>query len=449
MLQAKPLAQRQVPLGGGAVDREAENTIQQAKGGGQALPENVRSSMEGAFGADFSGVRVHSDTQADALNSSMSARAFTTGKDIFIRQGEYNPGSSSGQELLAHELTHVVQQNGVADAQKSEDADHERPRPAVADSGVVMRAPKQGRISEGIRTELINKDLEGMKKGKKEVVSNWIKDSHNKVQGIIKSIKHAFHGSTVVKQKHTKPSEGGWFGDAKTFENLQNTAKSVEDVGKAFSKLFGIVPAFMNVVSTAWSGIHSFKIRHKEYKALRKLRTDKAKEVQAYNDPFREAVSYGAAQVERGLWFRLLSLATSVGQAFVGALVAIASFVGVFVPLAAAALGALALVIGIPKALVGLKRKWKGLKKWLRGERGTERKRKAGIIVDTARKTKHVGNMYERDQAAQLIADLEPEGLVGLIKSKQGVIDALKGDGAGDKEIASLKKGVADKLKSS
>ena len=123
-LQMKPMAQRQIPLEGGDVDREVENTIQQAKGGGQALPDNVRTPMEGAFGADFSGVRVHSDAQADALNSSMRARAFTTGKDIFIRSGEYKPGSSSGQELLAHELTHVVQQNGVADAKKSEDAEH-------------------------------------------------------------------------------------------------------------------------------------------------------------------------------------------------------------------------------------------------------------------------------------------------------------------------------------
>ena len=109
-LQAKPLAQRKVPLEGGDVEPAVEQSIEQSQGRGQALPDSLRTSMEGAFGADFSGVRVHSDAQADALNDSMSARAFTTGKDIFIRQGEYNPGSSSGQELLAHELTHVVQQ---------------------------------------------------------------------------------------------------------------------------------------------------------------------------------------------------------------------------------------------------------------------------------------------------------------------------------------------------
>jgi Domain of unknown function (DUF4157) len=67
--------------------------------------------MEPRFGADFSGVRVHTDAGADGLNRSLSAKAFTTGRDIYFRQGEYNPGSSSGRSLLAHELTHVVQQN--------------------------------------------------------------------------------------------------------------------------------------------------------------------------------------------------------------------------------------------------------------------------------------------------------------------------------------------------
>ena len=74
----------------------------------------MRSSMEQAFGADFSGVRVHTDSRSDGLNQSIQARAFTTGQDIIFRQGEYQPGNRGGQELLAHELTHVVQQNGGA-----------------------------------------------------------------------------------------------------------------------------------------------------------------------------------------------------------------------------------------------------------------------------------------------------------------------------------------------
>jgi hypothetical protein len=63
------------------------------------------------MGHDFSGVRVHASPEADSLNQDLSARAFTTGQDIFFKQGEYKPASSEGQELIAHELTHVVQQS--------------------------------------------------------------------------------------------------------------------------------------------------------------------------------------------------------------------------------------------------------------------------------------------------------------------------------------------------
>ena len=98
---------------GGGLEPDVESGIQRARGGGSALDGPVRGRMESAFGADFSGVRIHTGSEADYLNRSVSARAFTTGQDIFFRQGEYNPGTSGGRELLAHELTHVVQQNGA------------------------------------------------------------------------------------------------------------------------------------------------------------------------------------------------------------------------------------------------------------------------------------------------------------------------------------------------
>jgi hypothetical protein len=76
--------------------------------------------MEQVFGADFSGVKVHTDADADVLNQSLQARAFTTGKDIFFRSGEYRPDDTSGQRLLAHELTHVVQQRAATTIQKAD-----------------------------------------------------------------------------------------------------------------------------------------------------------------------------------------------------------------------------------------------------------------------------------------------------------------------------------------
>lgn len=89
-----------------------EQAINQSRGGGRPLDDKIRGPMEQAFGANFGGVRVHSDRKAHQLNESIQARAFTTGQDLFFRQGAYQPGNRAGQELLAHELTHVIQQNG-------------------------------------------------------------------------------------------------------------------------------------------------------------------------------------------------------------------------------------------------------------------------------------------------------------------------------------------------
>jgi hypothetical protein len=107
---------------GGEVDASTERTILQARGGGKPLPDGLRGQMESEFGSDFSSVRVHTGKQSDALNESIGARAFTTGRDIFFRDGEYEPESTDGKEVLAHELTHVIQQGG--DARCTSKADH-------------------------------------------------------------------------------------------------------------------------------------------------------------------------------------------------------------------------------------------------------------------------------------------------------------------------------------
>jgi Domain of unknown function (DUF4157) len=80
------------------------------KGGGTALDEGTRSSMEGRFGQSFEDVRVHTDGQASKSAESVGANAYTVGSDIVFRSGQFDTSSSTGQRTLAHELTHVVQQ---------------------------------------------------------------------------------------------------------------------------------------------------------------------------------------------------------------------------------------------------------------------------------------------------------------------------------------------------
>jgi hypothetical protein len=103
------------------VNADVESQISAASGSGQGIPDVHRELFESSMGHDFSGVNIHADAQSDSLNQQLGARAFTTGSDIFFRQGEYNPGSSGGQELLAHELTHVVQQGAAGVQKKKED----------------------------------------------------------------------------------------------------------------------------------------------------------------------------------------------------------------------------------------------------------------------------------------------------------------------------------------
>ncbi len=119
-LQAKSILQRQEGVAVGEASTDLESSINRARGSGQPLDAGLQQSMGQAMGADFSGVKVHTDAQSDQLNQSIQAKAFTTGQDMFFRQGEYNPGSRGGQELIAHELTHVVQQNGGTVMRKGE-----------------------------------------------------------------------------------------------------------------------------------------------------------------------------------------------------------------------------------------------------------------------------------------------------------------------------------------
>jgi hypothetical protein len=104
------LFQREGGGEGFELDDATAGRINRARGGGQPLESSLQAQMGETMGYDFSGVRVHTGAESDALNEQLSARAFTTGQDIFVRSGDYNPASSGGRELIAHELSHVVQQ---------------------------------------------------------------------------------------------------------------------------------------------------------------------------------------------------------------------------------------------------------------------------------------------------------------------------------------------------
>jgi hypothetical protein len=138
-LQTKPLANQITPLVQRQVEPEEEEETLQTKpaqgqiesvgpnlhsqikslqGGGQPLSRSTRGFFEHRIGADFSSVRVHNDTRAARAAQSVNARAFTLGNDVVFGAGEYSPETSSGRKLLAHELTHVIQQSRFDNVEK-------------------------------------------------------------------------------------------------------------------------------------------------------------------------------------------------------------------------------------------------------------------------------------------------------------------------------------------
>lgn len=106
-------AGEQIGAAGGELQATQEQAIRRARGGGSPLDETAKSRIEPLLGADLSAVRLHSGPEAAALNEGMQARAFTVGSDIFFRDGIPSADDDTGLRLLAHELTHTVQQGAV------------------------------------------------------------------------------------------------------------------------------------------------------------------------------------------------------------------------------------------------------------------------------------------------------------------------------------------------
>ncbi len=119
-IQKKALAENITPLiqrsshseSGGHAPSHVESQINSSRGNGSMMDHGTKHFMESRFGTDFSDVKIHTGSQAVQMSRDLNAQAFTVGNDIYFNEGKYSPNSDSGKHLLAHELTHTVQQNG-------------------------------------------------------------------------------------------------------------------------------------------------------------------------------------------------------------------------------------------------------------------------------------------------------------------------------------------------
>ncbi|ELS32854.1 MULTISPECIES: DUF4157 domain-containing protein [Pseudanabaena] len=202
-LRRKPLLQRHENIGGGEASQNLESSIQRMRGSGQPLEPKLKLKMERAMGTDFSTVKIHTDTQSDRLNQSIQAKAFTTGQDVFFRQGAYAPTSRDGQELIAHELTHVVQQNGNKLRRSLQPLS---PQPLFAQQQKKLSVQRKFNLKTSEETRLLSSDTDK----KQEMVSSLV--------NALKTKKDAL----------TQYEEKGKEQDIETYVNHQNLKTEIQ-----------------------------------------------------------------------------------------------------------------------------------------------------------------------------------------------------------------------------
>ncbi len=105
-----PFIQKKSVNSGQTVSESVSKRIATTRGNGQPLPQPTQSFMENRFGSDFSKINIHTGREAIHLSRDIDAKAFAVGSDIYFNSGQYNPESNDGKHLLAHELTHTLQQ---------------------------------------------------------------------------------------------------------------------------------------------------------------------------------------------------------------------------------------------------------------------------------------------------------------------------------------------------
>ncbi len=156
-LNITPIIQKSSFDGGGVANDAISSQIAASKGGGNPMGESTKNFMENRFGNDFSGVRIHTDSNAIQLSQNLDAQAFTVGNDVFFNQGKYSPDSDSGKHLLAHELTHTVQQSGTIQRENEESntAISTQARFIVDDS----ETPQEGQMQKSIFLTRLNNEV--------------------------------------------------------------------------------------------------------------------------------------------------------------------------------------------------------------------------------------------------------------------------------------------------
>ena len=140
-----------------------ESKLSESSGKGNKMDPSTLVEMETGFGADFSNVNVHADSGAATMSEQLGAQAFTHGNDIYFNEGKFDPQTKNGKHLLAHELTHTIQQKGMVQ-RKIQKKDLKSPRfkgnntlESILDGTMLVSTTKN---SSGSHVRIIQQSLE-------------------------------------------------------------------------------------------------------------------------------------------------------------------------------------------------------------------------------------------------------------------------------------------------
>ena len=223
---------------------QTESAIKNKTSGGQSLPAETRSFMEPRFGKDFSSVRIHHDQGAGQMNEQLNAKAFTYQNHIFFGAGQYQPQSPQGKQLLAHELTHVVQQGAAnGPAQNAERTT------GSTETSVQRQSIQTG--SSGIQRGLLDDARQGA-----SAVAGALGD-------IINSVRQAIGGGISVATtwiRNIASGIGAGIVEAWTF--IRNVASAIRlGLASAWTFIRGIASGISQAVTSAWTWIRGLATR--------------------------------------------------------------------------------------------------------------------------------------------------------------------------------------------
>ena len=162
---------KEAPGAGPALTASTEGAIQSLRGGGAPLPASERAFFEPRFGRSFDNVRIHDGPRADAAAKSINARALTVGRDVVFGRGEYSPGATKGRRLLAHELTHVVQQR-YGSGEHAEFGDARKEMQALIDGESIDYTVKPAERLDQIARKF-GITVEALKKANSDKLKTW------------------------------------------------------------------------------------------------------------------------------------------------------------------------------------------------------------------------------------------------------------------------------------